>query len=55
MSKDASSKYHQDKKEDYERKLLNLRYQKKRRKRRKSNNMFVNDTKIYHKMKSKVS
>ena len=54
MSKDLSAEYYQGNKERLQRKACE-RYNKSfsRRKRKKSHNMVINDTRIYQKMKNK--
>ena len=55
MSKNVSAKYYQEKKETLQKKLVkDIKFFLKN-KNEKSNNMFVNYTKIYQKIKSKCS
>ena len=53
MSKDSSAKYYQNNKERLQKELIKDIKVFLKKKKIKSNNMVVNDTKIYQKMKSK--
>ena len=53
MSKDSSAKYYQSDKERLQKKFLKDVRVFLRNKKKKSDNMVVNDTKIYQKMKNK--
>ena len=51
MCKDSSAKYYQNNKERLQKRLMMSKISKTKKK--TSNNMVVNDTKIYQKMKNK--
>ena len=53
MSKDSSAKHYQNNKERLEKKIVKDIKAFLKKKKRKSNNMVMNDTKIYQKMKNK--
>ena len=53
MSKDSSAKYYQNNKERLQKELIKDIKVFLKKKKIKSDNMVVNDTKIYQKMKSK--
>ena len=53
MSKDLSAKYYQNNKERLQKKARERYQSLSKKKKKKSDNMVVNDTKIYQKMKNK--
>ena len=53
MSKDLSAKYYQNNKERLQKKARERYQSLSKKKKKKNDNMVVNDTKIYQKMKNK--
>ena len=53
LSKDSSAKYYQNYKERLQKKARETYQSLCKKEKEKSNNMFINDTKIYQKMKNK--